>query len=812
SIAMRDMAIDSQRVAEEMTWRFQDTSRVYFRFNVDQGIQDIEANDWEKLDNVNAHAQAYMKRFEVSRSMEWAVQAAHDRKAALAVQYIDGRAHRTMEPPIIKRCPIPTPYYTGRAKEIEDISACIASDPDQQQVCVIYGLGGSGKSQLAFKVIEKNHRRWDHILYVDAASSEMIESTLRDFARSKQLGATYESTLYWMQGTSDNWLLILDGADDPDLDIRPYIPSCYRGSVLITTRLPNRARLARPPDSAYQIRTMDPKEASKLLLRVAHSGTSSEYETDTEEEDAAALVLDFGYLALAIVQAGAYIAHSSSITISDYHKQFQEKRRAMLEMYQTLPKASKFDDYNATVYTTWEMCRELWRRHGKPAAQELLWLIAFLHHSGITRAMFQRAAINLRDYTPALRQTEKEQEAHAYLHRYLIGSGGSAGKQWAESSFIEAISELAGYSLIEFDRRNMAYSVHILVQDWARTIIPHDCNTALERTTSLLAVSIDTKDDPEYRHHVIGLELHVKKILLDSEKLLQEVSANHLACFANVFKAMRRWKDEESLRLKVRDARLEELGPEDPATLQCMVDLAHNYKNQGKIDIAEGMYTEVLEIRKRTRGEEHDDTLASKKHLASLYQARDRFGEAETLWVEIINVCKVMKGGYSLETLNCLGNLADVYCGSKKLMEAENLRQDILDRLPHDHPERIVCIQKLAKVLELQRKWDAAEAQLIRSTEALNILWGESHSNAILGRQKLYEFRLRKFSVPPNRTQCASCKLPAEVIRLCPYSKYLCGLLAGGFWSLLLSLAVLAIACLPSFFGPSKNLGKLEEL
>ncbi|EUC60891.1 ubiquitin/40S ribosomal protein S27a fusion protein, partial [Rhizoctonia solani AG-3 Rhs1AP] len=46
-VVMKDMATDSERVAEEMMLRFQNTSGVYFRFSVDQGVQNMDDGSWE---------------------------------------------------------------------------------------------------------------------------------------------------------------------------------------------------------------------------------------------------------------------------------------------------------------------------------------------------------------------------------------------------------------------------------------------------------------------------------------------------------------------------------------------------------------------------------------------------------------------------------------------------------------------------------------------------------------------------------------------------------------------------------------------
>ncbi|KAH7333986.1 hypothetical protein B0J17DRAFT_121026 [Rhizoctonia solani] len=199
-VAMLDMAVDSERVVDGMARRFQDTTGIYFRFNVDQGIQDVEMDDWKKDSKVAAHAQTYMSKHEVNQSIHEAVKTIYDRNAALAVECIDGRIRHALGRPSIKSCPVPTAYYTGRVKEIQRVVTCIAdSDTEGQLVCVIHGLGGAGKSQLAFKAIQQTYTHWKHLIYVDATSRETIEGTLRDFAKAKRLGDSPRDTLQWLE-------------------------------------------------------------------------------------------------------------------------------------------------------------------------------------------------------------------------------------------------------------------------------------------------------------------------------------------------------------------------------------------------------------------------------------------------------------------------------------------------------------------------------------------------------------------------------------------------------------------------------------
>jgi hypothetical protein len=87
-IIMKDMATNSERVAEEMTIRFQGTPGVYFRFNVDQGMQTVGAGDWERLNEVAAHTTVYLGKVETSKRIEQSVQAIRERRATIATLHV----------------------------------------------------------------------------------------------------------------------------------------------------------------------------------------------------------------------------------------------------------------------------------------------------------------------------------------------------------------------------------------------------------------------------------------------------------------------------------------------------------------------------------------------------------------------------------------------------------------------------------------------------------------------------------------------------------------------------------------------------
>jgi hypothetical protein len=86
--AAHGMATDNERVANEMAKRFANTKERYYRLNVNQGMQGVEASEWERLDEVAAHTRVYMLQAESNRTIDATVNAICKTKAALDTFHI----------------------------------------------------------------------------------------------------------------------------------------------------------------------------------------------------------------------------------------------------------------------------------------------------------------------------------------------------------------------------------------------------------------------------------------------------------------------------------------------------------------------------------------------------------------------------------------------------------------------------------------------------------------------------------------------------------------------------------------------------
>jgi hypothetical protein len=72
---LQAIATDCERRAQEVAQRFRDRSNLYFRFNVEQGLQTVRLGQWERLEEVTAHTTQYIRVVHVDQMLEAVVLA-----------------------------------------------------------------------------------------------------------------------------------------------------------------------------------------------------------------------------------------------------------------------------------------------------------------------------------------------------------------------------------------------------------------------------------------------------------------------------------------------------------------------------------------------------------------------------------------------------------------------------------------------------------------------------------------------------------------------------------------------------------------
>jgi len=190
--------------------------------------------------------------------------------------------------------------FVGREYLLEKLKQEIEKGTESQNIMVLYGTGGMGKTQLALKYVYQQYRNYTSVFFVNAASVQttilgFIQIMQRVVQRHGQISDDYVQIgrLLGMAGKLDpagcfkvtpeeeqnvvhavkqwfsapentNWLLVFDNLDDPDLvDIEKYVPSCNHGTVIITSRRRDCVRQGR---RGLEVQQMHHMESIQLLL------------------------------------------------------------------------------------------------------------------------------------------------------------------------------------------------------------------------------------------------------------------------------------------------------------------------------------------------------------------------------------------------------------------------------------------------------------------------------------------------------------------------------------------------------------------
>ncbi|KAH0555801.1 hypothetical protein GP486_006255 [Trichoglossum hirsutum] len=513
--------------------------------------------------------------------------------------------------------------FTGRDDIIRKLrEKCLPSETEdrlvKQRRFVLYGLGGSGKTQACLKFAQDHRERFWAIFWIDASSQATAQQGFQEIARICGVEENPKVVRRWLSNIQDYWLLIIDNADDPSMDISEFFPTGNRGSILLTTRNPDCKIHATVGSCEFGKMCLD--EAVTLFLRAAGVGDAA---TEIVRKKATTVVETLGCLALAIVQAGAYI-RKGFCSIDEYCDIYFHRRERLLK-HQPIQTRS---DYKYSVYTTWEVSIETIKKlpgEASDNAIELIRIFCFLHYEEITEDVCEQAWKNSHEGGDLYKNI-----ANLF---YIRSQEELTG--WDPFVIREAAVLLASFSLIKIDESRRRMSMHPLVHTWARDRLSEKLQRhywTMASSTLAAAISWEYQlSDYRFRRSLVPHIDSCIYLCMDGPLLNRYPEMGRIdtaARFALAFAENGRLQSAMELRGKVLEARQRTLGNEHPDTLMAINNLASSYSDLGRRQEAMELGEKVLEARQRTLGNEHPDTLTTINLLSSLERKprrRDKF-------------------------------------------------------------------------------------------------------------------------------------------------------------------------------------------
>jgi len=204
-----------------------------------------------------------------------------------------------------------------------------------------------------------------------------------------------ELALRWMEGLSDEWLLIYDNHPDNER-LNPVLPRRNAGNVIYTSR--SQGFLADlPAECVCEVEPLSEEDAVNLLLRIANREGLR-----TDEKEMAAMresVIAVGCLPLAIESMGAYLRKGDCTGLT-YLQRYRDRKNRK-ELLST-PNADGSLPARPGLYTaldlSYEAIASLARREGRGSlgsaarcALRALNLLCFYHNEDIPVKMIARS-------------------------------------------------------------------------------------------------------------------------------------------------------------------------------------------------------------------------------------------------------------------------------------------------------------------------------------------------------------------------------------------------------------------------------------
>jgi tetratricopeptide (TPR) repeat protein len=580
--------------------------------------------------------------------------------------------------------------FTGREALLEQLRNQLAGGraaaltAATRQVAT-YGLGGTGKSQLAIEYAWRWASDYPRVIWLRAETPETLGADFDALANDLGLfksnkpaerAAVIEAVRKHLM-ENPGWLLIFDNAPEPRA-VERAVPRAG-GQVIYTSRYTAWGKHAVP----LRVDIWPPEEAEQFLLQ--RVGAKRDEQDAPERRAAPELAQELGCLPLALEQAAAY-CEQSSLTLADYLPLFHERR---LELFSPETLGGDQDGNEMiTVTTTWNLSLDRIRDNENcPEAAALFTLCAFFGPDRIPLEMVRAGA----DHLPAMlsaaaRDDLKVNTALAALLRYSLVAVEGSGKE-------------------------RVLSVHRLLQEVTRERLPED-----EKSRWITAaLQIVDQAFPDNGFDVRAwptcgqLAPHAVAVLHYAEPRETARLLNHLAGYAF---GRADYPTAEPLFQRALAIREKALGPDHPDAATSLNNLAELYRSQGRYQESEPLYQRALAIREKALGPDHRDTLATRSNIAKWTGQTGQAREALRMFQELLPDTERVLGPDHQDTLTTRNNIAFWTGETGEAREALRLLRELLPDqervLGPNHPDTLETRNNIA--LWTGRMGEAREA------------------------------------------------------------------------------------------------------
>ncbi|KAI1075822.1 FabD/lysophospholipase-like protein [Whalleya microplaca] len=774
---VKKIVTDTENVHLGLAAQIRPDLDTYFRFQLPAGAEDVDLQDYEKLDYLSQLMKEYIETESLQIDKVVHILLGKAKPRGVTLGQIVRSDHGQICPSKVETRgrPFVSDFFVGREEILEKLAETFnptSQRHNRKRQHLLHGQPGAGKSQTAAKFLDDYGHWFDIVLWVDASSKQSLEIGFKNIEGFSEYGysggGSIKALLRWLEMTERPWILVLD---DVRGDVSEYIPRGNKGNVLFTSQnMSMRPKLR--SQSITKIEVLNEIEAVELLLCCARLDVADK----KKRAEALELSTALGYLPLALEQAGATL-RMRDYEISEYAEILENHRDDLL-------KASGSEDIPAglqAVYASFDVTYKVLNSRAHDAssdeqskaarsALQLLSLFSFFHYSGLMGAILRRSFEN----RPSDRRPDDLGIGIQSFNDLL--SAGESG-EWRDSQWRSGVDLLIEYSLVKPNQTKQFFSIHELVHTWARNRMP----VYIRRVQAVAArlvlfdsilYSPQTAEDHLYNveviPHCIAALTNTEDIEIGNPRLvaIQYFKFGMLLSMVGFItnashplrKAISVWNDgvdfftdEYGMMLnasadvmqiqfnpygayKMKDlaGRVFKMmyGPVSLPVFRQLIELAALKTFIGRYNESEFLLRSFLYIQ-RMIWPNHERLTAMTKYAECLFYL-DRLDEARDLLIDVVHGTINMVGDRHPHTLKALNNLAAVQASLGSCEEAEEMLLLVLeadDKLYGSYyRDRCCTLHNLAIVRFYQGRFDEAEELFWQALESNSGVWdGPNH-------------------------------------------------------------------------------------
>ncbi|KAL3460319.1 tetratricopeptide repeat domain-containing protein [Aspergillus heterothallicus] len=687
-------------------------------------------------------------------------------------------------------------YYTGRQQELNELKSALKvaqsrERQEHQKRFVIYGAGGAGKTQFSCKFAQDNREYYWGVCWIDGST---YENAKHSFARIATIGGFEPNEAagkHWLSSLNQPWLLLIDDADDPEIDVLRLCPKGERGVILITTRNPSNKRHGTEGSRFFHLDKLEAEEASDLVRAAAVCPRPWEIPTKQYAKRIAEVL---GYLPLALIHAGKAILENWT-SLSEYPEFYQRTwhriRRFRGQNHGGEPREEPAS--HIAVYSSYEIIYvglENKKDQRSKDALDLMRIFSFFYWEHIEYEMIKVAALNPRrereDARARERMTPKPINPRPKTWSEII-------REWAAAAIVpltrptatlpavlrdeddtpfdedrlrSALSLLVGLGMLTLLGENNTYGMHPLVHTWVRERPETSTGEQAvwcQAAATVLAQSVCFQAPSAYIYphveHMRRLQRDIQNRFKDAQRAsqrpwpLSEYIHAKLGTYSEYYirislllstthRLQTRNNKARQLQYQVLESSRRKYGPDHPMTLEIMDTLGATCLLCSRLREADDLHRIVIDKLSHLEGfgPEHEATLTAIHNLARVRLRSFDYEDAIMLLSQAYQGFKQKLGLLHQKTLEAQDNLAGMYGfkGETYLPEALRMSEEVRETrskiLGREHPLTLTSGLTLAKIKTAMNQFDEAEKLFLEGLPCAERNLGATRLGTLTGR------------------------------------------------------------------------------